>query len=75
MSQKPEDDDLESEYDFSGAVRGKYHESYQQGTNVVLSVVKSPLAEEQKQAMDSAGDTPPKVVDPRTGARRIQRET
>ena len=24
------------EYDFSGAVRGKYYEHYQQGTNVVL---------------------------------------
>lgn len=34
MSQKPEDDDLESEY--SGAVRGKYYQHYQQGTNVVL---------------------------------------
>jgi hypothetical protein len=33
MSQEPEDDDLEPEYDFSGAVRGKH---YQQGTNVVL---------------------------------------
>lgn len=36
MNQKPEDDDLEPEYDFSGAVRGKYYERYQQGTNVVL---------------------------------------
>ncbi|MFY9821188.1 MAG: hypothetical protein WAM82_07385 [Thermoanaerobaculia bacterium] len=35
MSQKPEDDDLEPEYDFSGA-RGKYYQRYQQGTNVVL---------------------------------------
>jgi hypothetical protein len=33
---EPEDDDLEPEYDFSGAVRGKYYERYQQGTNVVL---------------------------------------
>lgn len=24
------------EYDFSGAVRGKYYERYRQGTNVVL---------------------------------------
>jgi hypothetical protein len=37
MSQKPEDDDLEPEYDFSGAVRGKYQKRYQQqGTDVVL---------------------------------------
>ena len=36
MSQEPEDDDLEPEYDFSGGVRGKYYQRYQQGTNVVL---------------------------------------
>jgi hypothetical protein len=36
MSQEPEDDDLLPEYDFSGAVRGKYYERYRQGTNVVL---------------------------------------
>ncbi len=36
MSQEPEDDDLEAEYDFSAAVRGKYYERYQQGTNVIL---------------------------------------
>jgi hypothetical protein len=36
MSPKPEDDDLLPEYDFSGAVRGKYAEQYRQGTNVVL---------------------------------------
>jgi hypothetical protein len=36
MSQEPEDDDLAPEYDFSGAVRGKYYQRYQQGTNVVL---------------------------------------
>jgi hypothetical protein len=33
---KPESDDLLPEYDFSGAVRGKYYERYRQGTNVVL---------------------------------------
>lgn len=34
---KPDyEDDLLPEYDFSGAVRGKYHERYRQGTNVVL---------------------------------------
>ena len=39
MSQKRKaesDDDLLPEYDFSGAVRGKYYERYRQGTNVVL---------------------------------------
>jgi hypothetical protein len=35
MSQEP-DDDLLPEYDFTGAIRGKYYERYQQGTNVVL---------------------------------------
>ena len=30
------EDDLLPEYDFSGAVRGKYYERYRQGTNVVL---------------------------------------
>ena len=35
MSQEPEDDDLEPEYDFSGAERGKYCQRYQQGTNGV----------------------------------------
>ena len=33
---KAEYDDLLPEYDFSGAVRGKYYERYRQGTNVVL---------------------------------------
>jgi hypothetical protein len=36
MSQESEDDDLEPEYDFAGAVRGKYYERYQLGTNVIL---------------------------------------
>lgn len=36
-TRKPEyNDDLLPEYDFSGAVRGKYYERYRQGTNVVL---------------------------------------
>ena len=30
------DPDLLPEYDFTGAVRGKYYERYRQGTNVVL---------------------------------------
>ena len=36
MSQEPEDGGLEPEYDFSGAVRCKYYQRYQQGTNLVL---------------------------------------
>ena len=39
MSQKKKivaDDDMLPEYDFSGAVRGKYYERYRQGSNVVL---------------------------------------
>ena len=32
---EPEDEML-PEYDFTGAVRGKYYERYRQGTNVVL---------------------------------------
>jgi hypothetical protein len=31
-----EPDDLRAEYDFSGAVRGKHHEQYRAGTNVVF---------------------------------------
>jgi hypothetical protein len=30
------DNDILPEYDFTGAVRGKYYERYRQGTNVVL---------------------------------------
>jgi len=30
------DEDMLPEYDFTGAVRGKYYERYRQGTNVVL---------------------------------------
>ena len=30
------DDEMLPEYDFSGAVRGKYFERYRQGSNVVL---------------------------------------
>lgn len=33
---KPADDDMRSEYDLRGGVRGKYYERYKQGTNVVL---------------------------------------
>lgn len=33
---QPEDDDLQPEYDFSNAVRGKYYQRYQDGSNVIL---------------------------------------
>ena len=38
MSQNPgsDQDNLRDEYDFSGGVRGKHHEAYRRGTNVVL---------------------------------------
>jgi hypothetical protein len=38
MSQKPasDQDDLRAEYDFSAGVRGKHHEAYRRGTNVVF---------------------------------------
>lgn len=33
---KPADDEMRSNYDFSGGVRGKYVERYRRGRNVVL---------------------------------------
>jgi hypothetical protein len=38
MSQNParDRDSLREEYDFSRGVRGKHHEAYRRGTNVVL---------------------------------------
>lgn len=30
------DEDMLPEYDFTGAIRGKYYERYRQGTNVIL---------------------------------------
>ena len=36
MNQKADTDDMRSEYDFSGGVRGKHHKAYRQDTNVVL---------------------------------------
>ena len=36
MKADEEDDDILPEYDFTNAVRGKYYERYQEGTNVVL---------------------------------------
>lgn len=39
MNQEPEavvDDEMRSEYDFSGGVRGKYYEAYIHSSNVVV---------------------------------------
>jgi len=33
---KPSKNDIQTEYDFSGGIRGKYADGYQAGTNVVL---------------------------------------
>ena len=35
-SNKEAEDEMRSEYDLRGGVRGKYYERYTQGTNVVL---------------------------------------
>lgn len=35
-SLKASEPDMRAEYDFSGAVRGKYHKRYLEGTNVVV---------------------------------------
>ena len=36
QTKNQETDELRSEYDFSGGVRGKHHAAYKTGTNVVL---------------------------------------
>ena len=36
MSNESEQDTMRSEYDFSSGARGKHHEAYREGTNVVL---------------------------------------
>lgn len=36
QASKPEADEMRSEYDIRGGVRGKYYERYRQGTNIVL---------------------------------------
>ena len=36
QTKNQEPDELRSEYDFTGGVRGKHHAAYQAGTNVVL---------------------------------------
>ena len=36
MNQDNEQDVMRTEYDFSTGIRGKHHEAYRQGTNLVL---------------------------------------
>ena len=36
MKQEDESDTMRQEYDFSSGARGKHHEAYRRGTNVVL---------------------------------------
>lgn len=36
MSQDNEQDVMRTEYDFTSGIRGKHHEAYRQGTNLVL---------------------------------------
>ena len=36
MNQKTDTNDMRSEYDFSGGIRGKHYKAYQEDTNVVL---------------------------------------
>ena len=36
MKQRAEQNNMQPEYDFSSGIRGKHHEAYRQGTNLVL---------------------------------------
>ena len=36
MEREPDEDTMRQEYDFSSGVRGKHHEAYCRGTNVIL---------------------------------------
>lgn len=36
MNKTIDNDEMRPEYDFSGGVRGKHYQAYQQGTNTVL---------------------------------------
>ncbi len=36
MNQKRDDDEMRPEYDFAGGVRGKHHQAYRGGTNIVV---------------------------------------
>lgn len=70
MSQAREHGEMRPEYDFSKAVRGKHHQAYGRGTNVVLldpdvaavfkdsAAVNSALREWAKAAPRSAGARP-----------------
>ena len=70
MKQAREQGEMRAEYDFSKAVRGKHHQTYRRGTNVVLldpdvaavfkdsAAVNSALREWAKAAPRSAGTGP-----------------
>jgi hypothetical protein len=45
MKKTEPDDDLLPEYDFTGAVRGKYARKYAEGTNVVVVALDPDVAE------------------------------
>ncbi|HBL32041.1 MAG TPA: hypothetical protein DD490_34900 [Acidobacteria bacterium] len=51
---KAEDEDIRPEYDFTNAVRGKYYERYQQGSNVVLLEPDVALAFPTSEAVNEA---------------------
>jgi hypothetical protein len=36
MSPQPNSDEMRTEYDFSGGIRGKHYQAYRAGTNVVF---------------------------------------
>lgn len=56
------DDEMRPEYDFSGAVRGKYFERFQQGSNLVVLdpdvSAAFPTSEAVNQALRSLASTP-----------------
>jgi hypothetical protein len=58
------DDEMRAEYDFTGAVRGKYYERFRQSSNVVLldpDVAEAfPNAESVNQALRSLASAAPK---------------
>ncbi len=63
MNQEPEDDDLEPEYDFSGAVRGKYYQRYQQGTKAAAYLDMAGGEEREAEAHTCAEETVGDVAD------------
>ena len=54
MSHKPEQNGMRPDYDFTGGVRGKHHEAYRQGTNVVLLDPEVALVFRDSQAVNRA---------------------